>query len=147
MRKQHKINLLMWTNEMVKKQTDVWSFAGTQTICLILETIKFYSLTSSINIRVRNAVPSKGSSRTEKTLKLRRSPSTIAITEWQELGFTKRNSYQAPSASFHCGVNTVAATHAALLTATTQRDQNRNTARMQGPAWLYLNGDSVRCST
>lgn len=120
MRKQHKINLLMWTNEMSKKQTDVRSFADTQTICFILETIKFYSLTSSINIRVRNAVPSKGSSRTEKTLMLRRSPGTIAITDWQEIGFTKRNSHQAPSASFHCGLNTLAATHAALLTTTTQ---------------------------
>ena len=63
--------------------------------------------------------------RTEITQILCPSPGTIAIIDWQELGFMKRNSHQAPSASFHYRVNTLAATHAALLTTTTQRNQNQ----------------------
>ena len=53
------------------------------------------------------------------------SPNTIAIIDWQALGFTKRNSHQARCASFHYGVNTLAATHAALLTAVTGRNQTQ----------------------
>lgn len=76
---------------------------------------------------------------TEITQILCPSPGTIAIIDWQELGFTKRNSHQAPSAPFITG-STLLLQHTQLCCPQLKGTRNRSIAKMQRPVWLYLNG-------